>query len=894
MKSLIIFLLAFFAISQSVFAQNTQKNELTIFVDGLCGMCKDRIEAAAFKTKGVISANWNQKSKRLKVEFISDKFDENQLHKKISSVGHDTEKMKADDKVYDKLHSCCKYRDVKSDESESEHDNHSNMEQLHENEHENIENQSLNHSLEHENAPLNEKRNSKTNTITGKITELSNNGTKEAVVGANIYWVNTNLGTLSNEKGEFELKKHDSENRLVIRFIGYENDTLLINEFDDLEITLKKGITMEDIDVIYKKKTTELSFTNSIKVLTINQDELKKAACCNLSESFDTNPTIDVSVTDAVTGTKQIQMLGLAGPYVQITRENIPDVRGLASLQGMNYTPGAWIQSIQLNTGTGSVINGYEGITGQINVEIKKPNNSELFYLNIYTNQENKLEVNSNASLKLNEKWSTAFLVHGSFLDTEWDMNKDNFIDHPTMNQKIALNRWLYEHDGWCIQFGAKATFSDTQSGQLSDLNLPNLWQAEMNTERAEAWTKIGKVLNSEQFTSFGFQTSFSQHKQKAFFGKRNFDAEQNNFYANLIFQRDLKFTGNQINTGISFQYDEFTENVNFTEYLRSEAVPGAFIEYTHSKNPKYTFVSGFRADWHSDYGMQFTPRLHFRFAPNELTVIRLAAGKGWRTSSIFAENIGMFASNRQIIIHSENAENPYGLLPEIAYNVGINFSQKAYLGSKELVFLLDLYRTEFQNKIVVNYDQNPQEVHFYNLKGNSYSNSIQTQIDVELFKDFDVRLAYRMNDVKTVYSTDNLRSTPLVSKHRAFINLAYSPKDLFNFDLTVNYQGKKRIPDTYSNPSEYELKEFSPAFFLINSQISKHWKGFELYAGVENLFDFKQENPIISVENPDSEFFDSSLIWCPIFGRKIYAGLRFYINPKKKEVENHEHEHDH
>ena len=715
--------------------------------------------------------------------------------------------------------------------------------------------------------------------IFGKIEEINLKGVVELVVGANIYWAGTTTGTSSDFDGNFELKRISNTNKLVVSFVGYANDTITVNNLNTVNITLKKGIALAEVDVTYKKKSTEVSFSNTVKLLNINKDELKKAACCNLSESFDTNPTIDVSFTDAVTGTKQIQMLGLAGPYVQITRENMPDVRGLSALYGLNYTPGSWIQGIQLNTGTGSVVNGFESITGQINVELKKPEESEKLFVNLYANEAGKIETNVNTRVKFNDKLSTGFLLHGSFLNNEWDKNEDNFIDHPTGKQLIAVNRWKFQGDEWVSQFGIKTTYTDSKSGQLSKLETPNLWQAEMNTERAEAWFKIGKVLDAKQFTSFGFQNSVSYHKQESYFGNRNFDATQKNIYSNFIFQRELKAKGNEIKLGASFQGDIFDENVNNVSFLRNEYVPGAFFEYTFTKDEIFSLVAGLRGDFHSDYGFFITPRLHARFAPSERTVIRFSAGKGQRTASIFAENIGIFASARNFILHPENTENAYGLAPEIAYNLGLNLTQTVYLGAKELILNLDFYRTNFENKIVVDYDISPQEVHFYNLEGKSYANSIQAQLDAELFDDFNIRLAYRFNDVKSTYNDKQIREKALVSRHRSFINLSYETKSNYNFDLTVNFQGKKRIPTTSSNPEIFQLEEYSSSFFMTNGQISKHWKKFEIYTGVENLFNYKQENPILSVENPNSEYFDSSLIWGPVFGRKIYAGIRISIN---------------
>ncbi len=835
-----------------VYAQKSNNNELTIFVDGVCGMCKDRIEAAAYTVDGVETANWNVEIKELKIEFNENNFNEIALHKAIADVGHDTKKIKATDEIYAKLHGCCKYRDAEVIE------NH-----------------------KHQEAPEEEKVEHKNNleeNIFGKIEEINSKDVSESVVGASVYWSGTTKGTVSNADGEFELKRTAETNKLVISFVGYANDTVLVNEFNTLNIVLDKGIALEDVKVTYKRKTTEVSYSNTFKLQNINQDELKKAACCNLSESFDTNPTIDVGFTDAVTGTKKIQMLGLAGKYVQITRENMPDVRGLSALYGLNYTPGAWIESIQLNTGTGSVVNGFESITGQINVEVKKPEESEKLFVNMYANEAGKLEANVNTKIDVSDKLSTGVLLHGSFLNSEWDKNDDNFIDHPAGKQLIAINRWKYRSDEVMGQFGVKATAIDNKSGQLSSFETPDPWQAEMNTERFEAWLKIGKVLNNEQFTSFGFQNSVVFHKQNSFFGKRNFDATQKSLYSNLIFQRELKAKGNEIKLGASFQADIFDENVENTEYLRNEYVPGVFFEYTFKKDDVFSLIAGIRGDYHSDYEFFATPRLHIRYAPNDQTVVRLSAGRGQRTASIFAENIGMFASARNFILHTENTGNAYELDPEIAYNTGLNFAQSIFFSEKEVIFNLDFYHTNFINKIVIDYDISPQEVHFYNLQGKSYANSFQAQVDAELFEGFDVRLAYRFNDMKSTHSDGKVKENALASRHRSFINLSYTTKKELNFDFTVNYQGKKRIPNTASNPEQYTLDEYSPSFFISNAQVSKHWKRFEIYLGVENLFNYKQENPILSVEDPNSEHFDGSLIWGPLFGRKIYGGFRISL----------------
>jgi outer membrane receptor protein involved in Fe transport len=627
------------------------------------------------------------------------------------------------------------------------------------------------------------------------------------------------------------------------------------------------------------------SHSGAIKVDNIGEKELLKAACCNLSESFETSPSVDVSFTDAVTGTRQIEMLGLAGPYTQITRENMPDVRGLASLYGLTFTPGTWISSIQLNKGTGSVINGFESIAGQINVELQKPEDSDKLYLNVYANQAGRVEANANLAFKINDKWATGVLLHAKSNSIKQDRNEDGFLDMPIGQTYIALNRWKYSgENGLRFQLGLKATYVEQVGGQvdfnpITDAGSTNYWGMENKTNRYEAWLKIGKVYADKPWRSVGFQLSGLLQDQKNYFGLTKYDGRQEGAYANLIYQSIIGNTDHVIRLGASFQYDNYQEELDSINYDHLEVVQGVFGEYTYFINDQVSMVAGLRGDYHNSYEFFVTPRFHIRYAPQPTTVIRASAGRGQRTAIIIAENLGLLASSREWMIVGETNPNlPYGLEAEVAWNFGANVSQDFELFYREGVISADFYYTTFENQIVVDRDYSARELRFYNLDGKSFSQSFQIQLDYELIKRLDLRLAYRWYDVQTTYS-GTLLSKPFVSSDRAFINLAYQTRNYWSFDFTLNWQGAKRIPSTAENPSEYQLAGRSPSFFIANMQVSKNWnKKFEVYAGVENLFNFRQEDPIVASSEPFSEYFDASLIWGPIFGRNIYAGLRFYI----------------
>jgi outer membrane receptor for ferrienterochelin and colicins len=716
--------------------------------------------------------------------------------------------------------------------------------------------------------------------ISGRVFE-SDQGQNSPAVGANVYWSGTTVGTVTNEEGIFNLVRIPGNPLLVVSFIGFTPDTINTGNKDDLTIILSGTIQLDRVEVVKRNKSTELSMIDPLKVEKIGEGELEKAACCNLSESFETNPSVDVSFTDAITGTKQIQMLGLAGPYTQITRENIPDMRGLLSIYGLEYIPGPWIESIQLNKGTGSVANGYESIAGQINVELRKPETADRIYLNLFANEESRFEANLNLTQRVNSKWSTMLLLHGREQLLAMDRNGDGFTDKPTGNQYIFLNRWNYSGEkGWRSQFGIKATHSQSVGGQtgFSPEFEDGLWGMQMITQGIDGWLKLGRIFPSRPYQSFGFQLAGTAFTQESGFGLKSYDGIQQSVYANFIFQSIIGDSRYKYRTGGSFQYEHFDESLDSNSFNRRELVPGIFIEYTWSPAENFDLVAGMRADHHNQYGLFFTPRLHLRYAPAKNTVIRLSGGRGERTASVLSENISVLASSRAVIIEGDGSLKPYGLNPEVAWNFGGSVIQKFKLDYREGALSFDLYHTLFQDQVVVDLDENPREVRFYNLDGRSYSTSFQSQLDYELIRRLDVRFAYRWYDVKTDYAS-GFMNKPLIASHRAFMNLAYATRNHWKFDYTLQWYGSKRLPDTRSNPEAYQLAERSPSFFLMNAQISKEWREkFEIYLGVENLLNLKQENPIIASDQPFSPYFDSSIIWGPVFGRMVYGGVRVKI----------------
>ncbi|WP_117884755.1 TonB-dependent receptor [Aureibaculum luteum] len=727
-------------------------------------------------------------------------------------------------------------------------------------------------------------------TIKGMAMIKNSQGKTEGLPGATIYWLDTEIGTTTNDKGWFTLKYKPEYTNLVFSFVGYKTDTVTINELKEIHHFMIEENGLDEIIIQAEKENTSVSYLQSANIITINEGELLKAACCNLSESFETNPSIDVNFSDALTGTKQIRMLGLTSPYILIAQENIPSVRGASQAYGLTFTPGTWIESIQITKGAGSVVNGYESIAGQINTELRKPLNDDKLFVNAYGSLDGRLELNTHFSQKVSNKWNTSLFVHGNLRDKKMDVNDDNFLDSPLANQINVMNRWQYTDavNGFVSFINFRYLKDDKQTGEIDFIpemhKLTTIkYGSEINTERFDASAKLGYVFPETPYNSMGFQVAYSQHQQDSYFGLNQYNINHKSVYSNLLFSSILGSTLHKYKTGISFTHDSYDEFVNTTDFGRSENSVGGFFEYSYDNLDDFSLIAGLRLDVHNLLGTFITPRLHMRYAPWEKGVLRSSIGRGKRSANIFAENQQLFGSSRVMSILNSNGKI-YGLNPEIAWNYGVSFLQGFNLLDKNGTITVDYYSTQFQNQVVVDVDESPQEALFYNLDGNSHANNLQIEFNYELAKHLNLRLAYKYYDVKTYYLKGSLES-PLQAKNRFFANIGYETNlnakgGNWRFDYTFNWIGQQRLPYTASNPVQYQLAENSPSYSLMNAQIAKVFsKNFEVYVGGENLANYKQENPILASENPFGAYFDSSIIYAPISRGMYYAGLRYTLN---------------
>jgi outer membrane receptor for ferrienterochelin and colicins len=722
----------------------------------------------------------------------------------------------------------------------------------------------------------------------GKVYENTEDNKNLPLIGATVMWEGTTEGTQTDINGKFELSYKEGIN-LIISFIGMRTETITVKPNEEISVTLYPDSMLETLVIERKRQSLSRIRTSSANITNISSAELLKAACCNLSEAFETNPSIDVNFSDAITGNKQIRMLGLNSPYILMAEENIPSVRGASQAYGLSFIPGTWVESIQITKGSGTVTNGYESISGQINYELIKPANDIPMFVNAYASTDSRFELNTHFNKKVSDKWSSSLFIHGNARTGENDMNHDHFLDNPLGKQINVMNRWQYTNaeKGWVSFMNFRYMNDDKQSGSIyfdkdRDKLTTNYWGSEILTEKFDASAKVGYVFPDTPWKSFGFQNSFNSHKQESYFGLREYNIHQNSFYSNLLYNSILSNTMHKFSTGISFTYDQYDELVSTTDWSRTDNSVGAFFEYTYCNDDDFSVVAGLRLDNHNRLGTFITPRIHSRYNPWDGGTIKASVGRGIRSANIFAENQHLFASSRSFDILNAGGKI-YGLDPEVAWNYGVSFMQDFLLFGKKTEVIADFYRTDFENQVVVDLYASPQQVLFYNLDGSSYANSFQLELNYEITHHFNIRTAYKYYDIQTDY-TGGRDIKPLQAKHRFFTNVAYETHvsdkgKQWKFDWTMNLIGKQKLPFTGSNPVAYQAREWSPNLTLMNAQITHSFSPvFEVYVGGENITNYRQQDAIIGGHDAFGTYFDSSMIYGPVFGAMYYAGLRFKI----------------
>ena len=636
----------------------------------------------------------------------------------------------------------------------------------------------------------------------------------------------------------------------------------------------------------------------------LGREELFRAACCNLGESFTTNPSVDVNYSDATTGARQIRLLGLSGTYVQMLTEQLPNFRGSSLPYALGYVPGPWMQSIQVSKGASSVRNGYESVTGQINIEYLKPEQEEGASLNVYGNTKSRVEANADANIHIKGKVNTEVLAHYEDDYARMDENHDGFVDQPSVRQVNVQNRWDYLGEKYIFHGGLGLIDEKREGGQKelqntnyelrnrlrpdvspkaivirnSDFVIHKLpYRIQLDTRRYEAYMKHAFVLNKQHGTNIALMASGSIHQLDALFGQKTYNADERNGYLQLMFETNFTEKHN-LSAGVSLNYDENNCKLGITDYeirntssqgnpdfaIKPETTPGIYAQYTLNLSKKLTAMAGLRADHSNRYGTFVTPRIHIKYAPADLITLRLSAGKGYRSPHPLAENHYLLASGRQLVIDKPQQEE--------AWNTGLSAAFYIPLWGKTLKLNAEYYYTHFLQQTIVDYDSDPTQIRLAQLDGRSYSHTFQIDLSYPIIEDMDLTLAYRLNDVKTTYG-GRLLERPLQSRWKGLATVSYKPSPgLWQFDVTCQVNGSGRVPMGY---------EDFPVYPQLSAQVTRWFRHVSVYVGGENLTNYRQPHPIIGADDPWGTNFEPTMIWGPVHGITAYAGLRVNLGKR-------------
>ncbi len=662
-----------------------------------------------------------------------------------------------------------------------------------------------------------------------------------------------------------------------------------------------------------------LSKGKEIRTEVISAAGLCKMACCNLAESFENSASVTVGYSDAVTGARQIRLLGLSGIYTQMLDETRPVMRGLSAPFGLSYVPGQWLESIQIAKGSSSVINGVECMTGQINMEHRKPTDEKPLFINGAVMSDTKMDLNIASSLQMGYKWSTVILGHVSGNIEPHDMNHDSFLDEPQMLQFNLANRWLYMADnGVQVRFGVRAIQDSRLGGQMlkdkdgkdvfydkdtysleSKAGAVDPWGSDILNRSINGYLKVGVPLNEDNSQNIALIADYSYQDMDSYFGSTKYLAGQHSAFANLLYQNVIN-ESHKFTLGLNGTFDRYNEDFMRTVVgslgrpgearhngITDLANAGVFGEYTYSFEDKFSAIAGLRGDWFNGKGFKASPRVTLKYMPIDEIVIRANGGRGLRYSTPLVDNIGVFSTGKEFV----GAFNEHIL--EDAWTFGGNITYYMPFGASSNTYLsFDYFRTQFAQQMVVDYEYGANQINFYALDGNrSYTDNYQLDFSVDPFQGFNITTTFRYTNAKIELAGKGLVEKPMTSRFKGVLNLQYATNlNKWIFDFTASLNGSCRVYNFMENLKDDEGNLIykngrTPVYPLLYAQVTRRFKGWDVYIGAENLTNFRQKNIILgSVKdadgyvNPRQPSFDASCIWGPLMGIKAHVGFRFTL----------------
>lgn len=859
----------FFIVTGLVTTHVQAQSKFILDVAGNCDACTITIEETALLTPGILDASYSLGTGLLTIVTEDKVYRAIELGNLLAARGYDNQVKVASDDDYLQLEGCSRYRELEDYDKS-----------LYGLWVENISEVVDPYKL----APFT------VGTVYGQL----NGKTTILLSGVSIRFVDAEKGVTTDSIGQFHVQR-EGERLLIFKKEGYITDTV------DVKYTLELTHYLQAEEIVSDVRLAYTFDSSALKTFDLDEEGQLRSDNTVVTEDIQFRSLIDVRYTDAVTGTQQIQLLGLSSKYAQVTRDGIPTFGNIGTAESYNLTPSAWMSNVQLSQGVGSVINGHENITGHFDQELKQPDSGDRFYLNLQGNQSGRYEGSLIARQELGEKISTAVFFHANDRQLRTDLNEDGFIDLPLHRAVSAMNLWKYQGDeGLEVQLGAQYSSTNSIGGQFEYFQEidSDLWGYEGEAQRLDIWSKVKKTYNEAKNLRLGLQLGYIDNNSDNRYDSKSYRIGQKSFSGRLMFESDLFIPQQHIKIGLSYRQHDYRERlelllIDFFPSIREvnfnsqESIPGAFLEYTLKPAEHFTIIGGIRADrFNFLSGLIISPRLHLRYAFSDFSVLRISGGKGWRASNPYVENPDLF-TNRLISNFTllELDGNFVDTEREQAWNFGANLTQDLTIARSARIYL-DYYYTLFDNQTIVDYEELtvPNVITIRGLIGQSYGHSSQAQFEIEFVENFDIQLGYRFNfnrtNVGPIFTSlfeMKLLSPVFNPTHRAFSKFSYETKSGWNFSASANWVGEQRLPTATIIDFDLENFSYAPDYFIVNAQVRKFITDkFEMYLGCENLLDFTQDDPV-SVQ------FDVSERWAPLFGRNIYGGIRYRLPYESK-----------
>jgi outer membrane receptor for ferrienterochelin and colicins len=727
---------------------------------------------------------------------------------------------------------------------------------------------------------------SQNSSISGAISSDS-----EALSYVNIYIKKTKIGITSDENGFYELKNIPKGNYiLVISSIGYQTKSVGIAIGNNQKLTRNFSLSEDNSldEIVISGTLRPVSKTASpVPVEVYSQTFFKKNPTPSIFESLQNVNGVRPQLNCNVCNTGDIHINGLEGPYTFVLIDGMPIVSGLSTVYGLTGIPQALIERVEVVKGPASTLYGSEAVGGIINIITKKPSNSPKLTTDTFASSWGETNTDIGLRYNLSEKTQGLLGVNHFNFQNRIDNNKDNFTDLTLQNRISFFNKVNFERESNKIfTIAARYVYEDRWGGEMDwDKEFRGSDQIYGESIYTNRWETFGtyQLPTSE---NINFQFSANGHYQDSFYGTDAYTAEQLIGFGQFVYNKQIK-ENHDLLVGLAYRYTFYDDNtfatIDENGVVNQPSVthlPGIFLQDEISLNKQNKLLLGTRWDHNSTHGNIFSPRINYKWnSKDNADIFRASLGNGFRVANVFTEDHAALTGAREVEFKGE-------LKPETSWNANLNYVKKINIENAFITLDASTFYTYFNNRILPDYETDPNKIIYANLNGFSISKGISLNTDILFTNGLAVNAGLTLMDVSVTENSIKTRQL-LTESFSGVWSISYKFNSSFSFDYTGNVYGPMRLPLLGKNDKR---AAYSPWYSIQNIQITKKFSNsWEIYGGVKNLLNFTPAaNSINGANNPfdvgvDTQqnpelAFDPSYVYASNQGIRAFAGLRYII----------------